>query len=225
MTPPPPRWRAVLFDLDGTLVDSLQDVTGSLNHTLDTLGRPARDLAWVRAHIGRGAAFLLDSALGAEAGAALGERALDEFVRFYADHPCTWTRPYPGASETLAGLSARGVALAVLSNKPAAIARRVVDHLGLGRHLWHVWGGDSFPRRKPAPDGILHFLEELRLTPREACLVGDLAVDLECAAAAGAWSCFFTGGYGDETALAAPADFRIHSLPELIELAAAPTSL
>jgi len=218
MKPPSRKWRALLFDLDGTLVDSLRDIAASLDQAMEACGLPLRDPAWVRAHVGRGAAFLVEAAVGPDAGEDLRRQALEAFVRHYEAHPCTWTRPYPGVPETLAGLSARGLDLAVLSNKPAAIARRVVEILDLAPHFRHVWGGESFPRRKPAPDGIRHFLDELGLAPRQACMVGDSTMDMECAAAAGVWSCYCTGGYGDAETLAVPVDFRIRRFPELLAI-------
>ncbi|MBP7867749.1 MAG: HAD-IA family hydrolase [Acidobacteria bacterium] len=188
--------RAIVFDLDGTLVDSLTDIGSAVDHALSGLSLPPRSLGWVRRHVGQGAAHLMRCAVGPGAPPELTEAALDRFVRFYDAHPCEATVPYPGAADLLAALAGQGRQLAVLSNKPGGITVKVLKTLGLDGHFRRIWGGDSFHGKKPAPDGLLHFMAETGSGPSETVLVGDSAADVNCAHAAGAWSCFHSRGYG-----------------------------
>lgn len=188
--------RAIVFDLDGTLVDSLNDIRSAVDHALSGLSLPPKPLEWVRRHVGQGAAHLMRCAVGPEAPPDLAAEALDRFVRFYDEHPCEATVPYAGAADLLAALTGQGRQLAVLSNKPEGITVKVLKALGLDGHFRRVWGGDSFPGKKPSPEGLLHFMAETGSGPRETVLAGDSAADVNCAHAAGAWSCFHSRGYG-----------------------------
>ena len=130
------------------------------------------------------------------AGPERADEVLGEFVRRYAAHPCDRTIPYPGVGEALAACHARGLLLAVLSNKPAGIVVKVIEILGLAPFFRFVWGGDSFPERKPSPLPLRHFMAETGLHPAEVIMVGDSPADIQSARDAGVRSAFFPGGYG-----------------------------
>jgi len=213
-----PDIRGIVFDLDGTLVDSLADITTSLNTVLRREGLPEHDGEWVRRNVGLGATHLVRQAVAGTAGEGALARLVDDYVAHYNAHPCTRTYAYPGVPETLAECTRRGLALAVASNKPASIVTQVADALGLGGYLHFVWGSDSFPVLKPDPGVLLHFMARTGLGPKEVLMVGDSAADVGCAANAGAWSCHFTTGYGTLAGSGLTPHWRIAAIPELIPI-------
>jgi phosphoglycolate phosphatase len=210
--------RGLVFDLDGTLVDSLEDITFNLNHALGRAGLPPRDSAWTRRNVGQGAAHLVDQAVNGTAGPDRAEAVLGDFLARYEAHPCDRTSPYPGVREALAACHARGLALAVLSNKPAGITVKVVEILELAPFFRFVWGGDSFPERKPSPLPLLHFMARTGLSPAEVLMVGDSAADVQSARHAGIRSAFFPGGYGRLDGSGLSPDFYLQSMEGLIPL-------
>jgi phosphoglycolate phosphatase len=148
----PPRFDAVLLDLDGTLIDSARDLTEALNRLLAEQGLRAVDLDETRAMIGDGARVLLERALartGGDAGTA--SDLLPRFLEIYGADASRHTRPYPGVVETLDGLKAAGLRLAVVTNKPEAATRSILADLALDRFMEAVVGGDTLPQRKPHP--------------------------------------------------------------------------
>ncbi|HRO14797.1 MAG TPA: phosphoglycolate phosphatase [Paracoccus sp. (in: a-proteobacteria)] len=184
----------VIFDLDGTLIDSAPDIHATSNIVLAAQGLDALSLAEVRGFIGRGVPHLVDCLLYRHGirDAGLAAHMAAEFTRHY-ETAVTLTRPYAGVPETLRALSGMGRRLAVCTNKPVSPARAVLAHLGLAQHFTAVIGGDSLPRRKPDP-------APLRLA-HAACgggpvlYVGDSEVDAECARAAAIPFALFTEGY------------------------------
>ncbi len=207
--------RGIIFDLDGTLVDSLEDITIALNHALETVGQPTRDEEWVRRHLGHGAAHLVHCAVAGTRAAPHDRDVLDEFVRYYDEHPCDTTAPYPAVREVLTALTARNLAMAVLSNKTVIIVRKVLQILDMERFFTNIWGGDSFPDRKPSPVGLQHFLELHQLQPKEMMMIGDSPADIESALNAGTLSCFIRSGYGTLDGSGIHPDHTISSLAEL----------
>lgn len=175
---------AVVFDLDGTLVDSRHDLAEAVNRTRAELGLPRLALAEVVGMVGRGARELVRRALGGDPPAALVDRALALFLAHYEPICTERTLPYPGVSELLED-AARGRPLALLTNKPERPTRRILERFGWTRRFRHVIGGDTLPARKPRPDGLLEIAARLGLDPGEVTMVGDSRVDLETAAAAG----------------------------------------
>ena len=171
--------RLAIFDLDGTLVDSVDDLAASVNHALASLGLPLRSTEEVRGFIGEGARVLLARAIGPHA--ELVEPALAAWRTHYGAHLLDRTRLYPGLAEALAG--ARRT-LAVLTNKPGAMARAILDGLGLSARFAAVIGGDEAPR-KPDPSGVHRLLRDLGGRAEEAVFVGDSRVDAETARNAG----------------------------------------
>jgi phosphoglycolate phosphatase len=190
------RFEAVLFDLDGTLIDSARDLMEALNRLLAEEGLRAVDLDETRAMIGDGARVLLERALtrtGADPGraGALLPRLLAEYERQGTRH----TRPYPGVVETLQALRAAGLRLAVVTNKPEAATHAVLADLALAPLFEAVVGGDTLPQRKPDPAPVREALARLGLAPERAAMVGDNHHDVQAGQAAGLPVIAVTYGY------------------------------
>lgn len=180
----PEEIRAVVFDLDGTLVDSRRDLAEAVNRMRAELGLGALELGDVVAMVGRGARHLVRAALGGEAMDARVDSALARFLVHYDDLATDATLPYPGISKMLAEL-APVRPLALLTNKPERPTRRILDHFGWTGHFREVIGGDSLPVRKPDPGGLVEVARRFGVAPAELLLVGDSRIDAETAAAAG----------------------------------------
>ena len=207
----------VAFDLDGTLIDSRADLAGAVNHVLRTLGFPARPPETLYGYVGEGARVLVQRALGPAREDRL-EEAVALFMEHYAAHLLDATRPYPGIVETLAALERRAVALSILSNKPEAMSRSILDGLGLAQRFVEVIGGNSLASRKPDPAGLEH-LGCLTHTPRERMLlVGDSAVDVRTARAAQVAFCGVAWGLTPESLAAAAPERMIEHPAELLDV-------
>jgi phosphoglycolate phosphatase len=205
----------LIFDLDGTLVDSKQDLVNSVNATRSHMGRDPIPDEIVATYVGRGAPALIRSALGAEATDADVARGLEYFLAYYRDHMLDFTRLYPGVREALDRFREAGLAMAVLTNKPVRFSQTMIDRLGLGAHFFRVYGGNSFEQKKPHPIGIEKLMEESRL-PRETTLViGDSAVDVRTARNAGVKCCGVTYGFQPESFTDDPPDFLVDRAEEL----------
>ncbi|HEU4384048.1 MAG TPA: HAD hydrolase-like protein [Anaeromyxobacteraceae bacterium] len=189
--------RLALFDLDGTLVDSREDLYLAVRHALSALGLPARSPEDVISYVGEGAARLLERAIDPQQ--HLLEPALAAWRSHYGQHLLDHTRLYPGIGPALA--SAR-CALAVHTNKPGAMARRILEGLGVLSRFGAVVGGDEAPR-KPDPTGTLEIMVRLDASPGEAVFVGDSRVDQETAAAAGVRFVAVSWGFSPASPLAA----------------------
>ncbi len=209
----------VAFDLDGTLVDSRADLAGAVNHVLRTFGLPAIDPTTLYGYVGEGARVLVSRALGPDR-QDLVEPGVEAFIPYYRAHLLDATRPYPGVEDALAALAARGVALSVLTNKPVGLSRAILDGLGVMRHFVGVVGGDSLSVRKPDPAG-LEQLRTITRTPRErTLLVGDSAIDVRTARAAGVAFCGVAWGLTPEGLHAAGPERLIAHPMELVEVVA-----
>ncbi len=180
-------WPAtIVFDLDGTLVDSAADLTAALNAALADAGRPAVDPATVRHLVGHGARALIERGLALSGGGSEAEmaRALPVFLAHYRTHVADATRPYPGCEAALDRLAARGARLAICTNKPVALSAALVAALGwTGRFVANL-GGDSLPVRKPDPAHLLATIAAAGGDPADSVFVGDTAVDVATARAA-----------------------------------------
>jgi phosphoglycolate phosphatase len=173
----------VVFDLDGTLADTRNDLVDAVNHVLRTLRLPVLPSETICQYIGEGARLLVKRALGSEHEDRI-EEALALFLPYYAAHLLDRTTAYPGVAEVVSALHDRGVTLSLLSNKPEKMSRAILDGLGILPAFILVLGADSVPRRKPDPSGIKCLLDQTG-TPRERMLlVGDSKIDLETARAA-----------------------------------------
>jgi phosphoglycolate phosphatase len=190
------RRKTLVFDLDGTLVDSAPDIAAAVNALFAELRLPEVELALIRRMIGDGAPVLLERAL-AHVGAT--RRASDLMPRFsihYGENAVRLTTVYPAVLETLTHLRGLGCRLGVCTNKPIGPTRSVLAALGLDALIEAVVGGDSLPQRKPAPEPLLAVIRALDGTPESAVLIGDSAVDLACAKAAGVPAIIIPSGYG-----------------------------
>lgn len=191
------RIRHVVFDLDGTLVDSAADIANAANHVRRARGLQPLPLAVVRDCIGEGARHLVARILPVVDDCDL-DQALDVFLRHYTIHLLDETKLYPGITALLGKLNAADITCSVLSNKPVGFCRDLVDGLGIGRNFTHVLGGDSLPAKKPDPCGIHHLASSLQLSPSAMLLVGDSPIDRDTARAGGAAFCGVAWGFAPD---------------------------
>lgn len=207
----------VIFDLDGTLVDSKLDLVHSVNaaRALMNLGPISEEL--VSSYVGNGVPVLMRRALGPEASEADVERALKYFLAYYREHMLDNTRPYPGVREALERLHSASIRMAVLTNKPVRFSRSMVEGLGLKDHFFQVYGGNSFEQKKPDPVGIETLLSESGAARERTIMVGDSGVDVETARNAGVTSCGVSYGLQPETFREYPPDLLIDNMLELAD--------
>lgn len=223
--------RAVLFDLDGTLIDSLPDLVIAANRMRSTLGEPPLDRELVSSFVGNGVRNLVHRVLtgrvDGQAEAPRFERGFATFRSLYLEHCCVESRLRPGAVETLTELRSRGIACGVLTNKSEAPMRKILAHYGLEPYLGAAIGGDSEFGRKPDPAGAFEAARRMGIDPRvDHCwLVGDSMTDLRTAAAAGMAAIAIRGGYhhGEPFERCEPGPARvIETLDELLGLSEMP---
>ena len=188
--------RLVVFDLDGTLIDSRRDLADSINALLVELGAAPLDLDAVTEMVGEGAAVLVRRALAASALPADTPGALERFLAHYNERLTVHTRPYAGITETLEELQSHGLALAVLTNKPQRPSAEILERLDLARWFFQVIGGDTPAGRKPDPAGLLGVARTAKAAPFETVMVGDSAIDLQTAHRAGSAICLARYGFG-----------------------------
>jgi phosphoglycolate phosphatase len=210
-------YRHVAFDLDGTLIDSRADIAAAVNHVLRSFDLAEIDVATVSHYVGEGARVLVERALG-PGRQALVERGFERFVAYYDRHLLDATRPYPGIPEALAALAGDGIVLSVLTNKPVAMTRAILDGLDLAPRFVAVLGGDSLPVRKPDPAGLAELCALTATPPEQMLLVGDSEIDVRTARAASVAFCGVTWGFGSEAVRAADAAHLIDHPEELVAL-------
>jgi phosphoglycolate phosphatase len=210
--------RVLIFDLDGTLIDSKVDLALSVNAMLESMGRAPLPHERIFSFVGNGAPVLVRRAL--EQGTTTGEirdaeadRGLAYFLSYYRAHMLDNTAPYPGVRDGLEML--REHPMAVLTNKPANFSRAILEGLDLSRYFRVVYGGNSFEKKKPDPMGVHVLLREMGSTPQEAMMVGDSDVDVRTARNAGIWACGVTYGLGIDGLRANPPDLLVDSLMDL----------
>lgn len=196
--------RAVLFDLDGTLIDTVPDLTIATSNMLQDLGFAGVDEITVRSWVGDGAAALVRQALR-HADAAEDTEHADAMARFLHHYAANLTESsvlYAGVMRTLETLKRLGLALGCVTNKPFQFTRPLLDHFDLSPLFSSVIGGDSLPQRKPDPAPLLHAAGELGCTPSQTLMVGDSANDVRAARSAGMPVVCVTYGYnrGDDVA-------------------------
>ena len=190
--------KAVLFDLDGTLIDSAPDLAASLNHTLHSLGMPTYDLDTIRSWIGGGATLLLQRGLTGQmepsgVNPELFEKAKELFFAHYRANLCNQTKAYPYAKEVLEYLRPR-YTLALVTNKPYTFVPPILRKLGLERFDL-VLGGDSLKTKKPSPEPLLHACQKLGVAPYETMMIGDSINDYLAAKEAGMDMIWVAYGY------------------------------
>jgi len=209
----------IIFDLDGTLIDSAKDLAISMNATREHFGMPHIDPELIYSYVGNGAAVLVRRALGPEASEVVVQEALLFFLKFYRSHALENTKLYPGVRETVEKLSKAGHALAVLTNKPVRISLDIVGALGLQSYFLRVYGGDSFSNKKPDPIGITTLMAEANTQPTSTLMVGDSGVDIQTARNAGVRSCGVVWGFQPDAFRLAPPDLLIREPGELLIIA------
>ena len=218
------KFRCLLFDLDGTLVDSRADITNSVNLTLAELGRTALPDETIHGFIGEGVRLLLERALRATQAEPVRETDIDAAWKIYQHqyhtHLLDHTRLYPDVADTLARLPA--VPKAVVTNKPFAFTEPLLERLGLAAHFRVVFGGDSLAERKPAPLMLLEAARRCEVEPADCLMIGDTWVDMEAGRNAGMKTAGYIGGFRGRAELeAARADFLLERFGELLALVAA----
>jgi phosphoglycolate phosphatase len=206
-----------LFDLDGTLVDSVPDLAAAVNRLLQSRGLAPLPAKAVASMVGDGVAVLLARAFAAR-GTVPDDAAGADYARLYSSHVADATRPYPGVVAALERLAGEGWRMAVCTNKPRAMSDRLLEALKLAGFFAAVGGGDSFPVRKPDPRHLLATLRAAGGEPGRAVMAGDHRNDVQAARAAGMASIFAAWGYGTPD-MAAGASAVAPDFPALADLA------
>jgi phosphoglycolate phosphatase len=214
--------RLLVFDLDGTLIDSRLDLIHSVNAMLREMGRPELPGELIATYVGDGAPMLVRRALGDPSDEGFFRRALEYFLAYYRLHKLDHTVVYRGIPEALARIAAphdgRQRLMAVLSNKPVNPSRDIVQALGLGEYFVRIYGGNSFPTKKPDPQGVRTILEETGVGAAEAVMIGDSAIDVLTGRNAGLWTCGVTYGFAPHTLEDVKPDVVVESAAGLGEL-------
>jgi phosphoglycolate phosphatase len=213
--------KLLIFDLDGTLIDSRLDLVHSVNAMLRHFKRPELPDEVIASYVGDGAPMLVRRALGDPKDEGFVKVALDYFLTYYRVHKLDHTKVYDGVSESLATIrntNGRRRQMAVLSNKPVHPSRAIVEALGLADFFVHIYGGNSFATKKPDPEGARTLLEQTRTWAGEAVIIGDSSIDVITGRNAGTWTCGVTYGFAPHTLCEAPPDVVIDSPKELAEL-------
>jgi phosphoglycolate phosphatase len=208
--------RALIFDLDGTLIDSKRDLIHSVNAMLLEMGRAELPEETISGYIGHGAPKLVSRALGETTPEAEKQRAIEFFLSYYEEHKLDSTCAYPGIVEALEQLNA--LPMAVLTNKPVRVSERILDALGLSKYFRVVYGGNSFETKKPDPLGANTILRDLKAAPHETILIGDSEVDIQTARNAGTLAAAVNYGFGIHDRSTYPADVYLDNLSDLTNM-------
>jgi len=214
--------KLLIFDLDGTLIDSRLDLAQSVNAMLRNFGRRELPVEVIASYVGDGAPTLIRRAIGDPEDEGFLQEALLYFLAYYREHKLDNTFVYNGVREALTTIreSSDGIprTFAVLSNKPVNPSRQIVQALGLGEFFSQIYGGNSFPTKKPDPLGAQTLLAEHGCSPRQAILIGDSDIDVLTARNAGLWSCGVSYGFAPHTLEAAPPDVLLDNPLEIARL-------
>ncbi len=222
--------KLVIFDLDGTLIDSRLDLIHSVNATLRHFERPELPGDVVASYVGDGAPMLVRRALGDPEDEGFFKQALEFFLAYYREHKLDHTVVYAGIPEALKQIQSNGAGrevakvkmtprkMAVLSNKPVNPSRAIVEALGLTDFFVYVYGGNSFETKKPDPLGVRTLLKETNTAPEHAMIVGDSSIDVLTGRNAGIATCGVTYGFAPHTLCEAPPDVTVETPRELGDL-------
>lgn len=204
--------KALVFDLDGTLIDSKLDLVLSLNATLVDLGRKPLEHEQIASYVGGGVPLLMKRALGDSGTEEEIKKGIVHFLEYYRTHMLDNTVLYPGVRQCLDALRSR--ALAVLTNKPVKFSQAIIAGLNMSDYFRFVYGGNSFEKKKPDPVGLHTLLRDFKVAPRELMMVGDSEVDIQTARNAGTLACGVTYGLGRMGAQFRP-DLLLDTLADL----------
>jgi phosphoglycolate phosphatase len=211
--------KLLIFDLDGTLVDSRDDLANSINAMLRHFHKNELPHEVIASYIGDGAPMLVRRSLGDPDDENFVQDALLYFMAWYREHKLDHTYVYEGIMESLEAIrksrDGQPLKMAVLSNKPVGPSRAIVDALGLGQYFFQVYGGNSFHTKKPDPAGVQALLEEAGAFPEETIIIGDSNIDILTARNAGIYSVGVTYGLSPHTLIDAPPDVLIDHPQEL----------
>jgi phosphoglycolate phosphatase len=210
----------VIFDLDGTLIDSREDLIQSVNAMLRHFKRPELPGEVVASYVGDGAPMLVRRALGDPEDEVFFKQALEYFLAYYRDHKLDHTTVYPGIRQALERFESNGRArkMAVLSNKPVNPSRAILEALKLAKFFVRIYGGNSFETKKPDPFGVRTILAETETTPENAMIVGDSSIDILTGRNAGITTCGVTYGFAPHTLCEVEPDIVVDSPKDLEEL-------
>lgn len=214
----------LIFDLDGTLIDSAQDLAIAMNATRAHVGMPPLDPKLIYAYVGNGASVLVRRALGPETPEETIGEALQFFLRFYREHALEHTKLYPGIIETLDKLRSRHT-LAVLTNKPQRISTDILTGLRVGRHFTRIYGGDSLGAKKPDPIGITTLLRETGNKSAATAMIGDSSVDVETARNGGVLACGAAWGFQPDSMAASRPDAVLREPSQILDWVASQPKL
>jgi phosphoglycolate phosphatase len=206
----------LIFDLDGTLIDSKRDLADSVNATRVWAGLAPLEDEVVSSYVGNGAPMLIKRSFPGASETDLA-RYLTHFLDYYREHMLDATVLYPGVRQALDRLHSADVPMAVLTNKPVRFSERLIQGLGLDGHFFRIYGGNSFEEKKPHPVGINLLVEESGADRVRTYMVGDSAVDVRTARNAGVRACGVTWGFQPETFLEAPPDIIIDDMGTLAD--------
>ncbi|NCO83525.1 MAG: hypothetical protein COZ31_02410 [Nitrospirae bacterium CG_4_10_14_3_um_filter_44_29] len=204
----------IIFDLDGTLVDSSVDITNALNYAITAYGIKPLAVDDTIKIVGEGLTRLIEKIIG-DNNASIKDSALDRFIQYYSEHLADFTKPYPGVTKTLEMLG--GYKKAVISNKREALSKKLLEQVGLIKFFDAVLGSDSASERKPSPAPVKKVLEILGVEPHRAIIVGDSNFDIEAGKGAGVTTIAVTYGYRSREMLGS-ADFLIDNMNQLLTL-------
>ena len=205
----------IIFDLDGTLINSIEDITNALNYAFEPFGVSDLTTTEVTVMVGEGPSKLIQDVLTERNLVADKEILVTRFLDYYASHPVDKTVLYPGTREMLETL--KGVKMAIVTNKTEEISREILKKFELDTYFDMVVAVDTIAQRKPSPGPVMHVLSAFNLTPEDAIIVGDSAIDIQTGKASFVRTVAVTHGYGKD-GFQKEADFIISSLPELIDI-------
>jgi phosphoglycolate phosphatase len=222
---PAGKIRLIVFDLDGTLIDSRRDLTNSINAMLTEFGREPLPEEIIATYIGDGAGMLVRRALGdpesTPEGEALVESALQHFLAHYREHKLDYTYVYPGVFESLEAMrmppDGTPRKMAVLTNKPVIPSVAICDALGLSPYMFRIYGGNSFASKKPDPEGLNTVIRDAEVSPGETLMIGDSNVDILTARRAGTWVIGCRFGLSSHTVESIPSDCLVDAASEWAE--------